>query len=389
MPRTADANSCLTCRRRRIRCDGRLPICERCEKRDVYCDRSSPLVVKQYLPETGVNLEKSPRELLGESLIAKLFHVYIKDLAPWYDLSDETRVFEREVVERALDSALLFSATIAFAAIYMHRRESFPRAVAESYHDRCVKLLLALSATDDQVSDGTALASTCLLRSYEILAEEEDPNRHLFGASTLVPSIPALADSSLLARGYWNYLREDITYSLFHECPLKVRVDKTVTQPVHDDQYANSMTLLLGRAVNVAFGGIEDDVLPEVLDWGRNFAQKPFAQIRERPFPTIRMSRDCHASALQYHHVARCLLSEEQRPDLAAEICGLAMSSESSPVVVNSYGPIAFAAAWLPSAEEQQTLVDWLKSSEKRTGWSVSFLIRKLRRHWDNTLTPL
>jgi hypothetical protein len=73
MPRTADANSCLTCRRRRIRCDNRLPVCERCEKRDVYCDRSSPLVVKQYTPESGVDLDKTPRELLQEALIAKLF----------------------------------------------------------------------------------------------------------------------------------------------------------------------------------------------------------------------------------------------------------------------------------------------------------------------------
>jgi hypothetical protein len=120
MPRTADANSCLTCRRRRIRCDNRLPRCQRCEKKDVYCDRSNPLVVKQYSPgEQGVDLDKTPQALLGEHLIAKLFHVYIKDLAPWYDLSDETRAFEKDVVEKALESPLLFSATIAFAAIYV------------------------------------------------------------------------------------------------------------------------------------------------------------------------------------------------------------------------------------------------------------------------------
>lgn len=80
-------------------------------------------MVKQYTPESGVDLEKRPPELLAEPLIAKLFHVYIKDLAPWYDLSDENRVFEKDVVETALESPLLFSATIAFAAIYV----SIPR----------------------------------------------------------------------------------------------------------------------------------------------------------------------------------------------------------------------------------------------------------------------
>jgi hypothetical protein len=129
MPRTADANSCLTCRRRRIRCDNRLPRCQRCEKRDVYCDRSSPLVVKQYTPEQGVDLEKSPQELLSEPLIAKLFHTYIKDLAAWYDLSDESRLFERDVVEKALESPLLFSAIVAFSAIYVSIRPRIARQI--------------------------------------------------------------------------------------------------------------------------------------------------------------------------------------------------------------------------------------------------------------------
>lgn len=265
----------------------------------------------------------------------------------------------------------------------MHRKESFPRAVAESYHDRCVKLLLALSAEDQEVGNGTALASTCLLRSYEILAEDEDPNRHLFGASTLLPPTPALADHSLLAGGFWNYLREDITYSLIHECPLKVHVERVVMEPMLDDEHANCMTLLLGRAVNVAFGGHNDDVLPELIGWWRAFTKRPFSRIDERPFPTIRMTRDCHTFAVQYHHVARCLLQPDERPSLAADICGLAMSSESAPIVVNSYGPICFTAQWLRSTEEQQTLVDFLRSSERRTGWSVGFLITKLRQRWE------
>jgi hypothetical protein len=266
----------------------------------------------------------------------------------------------------------------------MHRKESFPRAVAESYHDRCVKLLLALSAEDSEVRNGTALASTCLLRSYEILAEDEDPNRHLFGASTLLPPIPALTDHSLLAGCFWNYLREDITYSLIHECPLKVHVDRAVEslKPNHPDEYANCMTLLLGRAVNVAFGGQNDDVLPELMSLWRE-RPVPFSRIDERPFPSIRMTRDAHAFAIQYHHVARCLLRPEERPLLAADICGLAISSDSAAIVVNSYGPICFTAKWLSTTEEQQTLVDFLRSSERRTGWSVSLIITKLRQTWE------
>lgn len=319
------------------------------------------------------------------ALVAKLFHVYVKELAPWYDLCDDARVFEREVVERALDSALLFAATIAFAAIYMHRKESFPRAVADKYHNQCVKLLVALSPSDQDTQDGTALASTCLLRSYEILSEDEDPGRHLFGASTLAPAIPDFEDRSLRAAGFWNFLREDISYALMHECPLKVRVGRASGQPTDDDDAVNIATLLLGRAINVAFGGHQDDVLPELDHWQQNFSSQPFSRINDRPFPTIRMTRDGHVAATQYHLVARCLLGSGDRASLVVDICGLVMNSESVPVVVNSYGIICYTAQFLRSTEEQQTLVDFLRSTERKTGWPVASLVNRLRQRWDNT----
>ncbi|KAI9873797.1 MAG: hypothetical protein M1823_007837, partial [Watsoniomyces obsoletus] len=167
MPRTADANSCRTCRTRRVKCDGKLPICERCRKRDIYCDRSIKLNVKYYDPNgpRGVSIDGTPRDLLQQTEIAQLFQVYIKELAPWYDLNDEARAFEREGAEVALDSPLLFSAAIAFAGIYLHRKSAFPKSYAESYHGRCLNLLIALSGDDEAVRNGTALASTCLLRS--------------------------------------------------------------------------------------------------------------------------------------------------------------------------------------------------------------------------------
>ena len=264
----------------------------------------------------------------------------------------------------------------------MHRKESFPRAVAESYHDRCVKLLMALSPRDREVQDGTALATTCLLRSYEILSEDEDPNRHLFGASTLLPPTPAFTDHSLRASGFWNFLREDITYSLIHECPMKVRVGRAASRPFSDAAIANDMTLLLGRAINVVFGGIDDEVLPEIQEWHRSASRQPFSRIADKPFPTIRMTRDCHVAAMQYYYVAKCLLQPEERKISSVEICGMAMCSESAPAIVNSYGPLCFSAQWLESSEEQQTLVDFLRSSERRTGWSVAFLVLRLRQRW-------
>ena len=283
----------------------------------------------------------------------------------------------------ALDSPLLFSAAIAFAGIYLHRRLAFPRSVAEAYHGRCLNLLIALSEEDHAIKDGTALASTCLLRSYEILAEDEDPNRHLFGASTLVPPMPLLTDHSLLASGFWNYLREDITYSLIHECPLKIQIDQVFVQASADDEFANSMTLLLGRTVNNFFGQESVDLLPEVHEWRARYRREPFSRIEGGVFPAPKCLKDCQVAALHYYHVASCMLEPENRALHAAEVVGLAISAESPTVWINAYGPICFTGQYLTSGEQRRNVVTFLRSTEKRTGWNLGYIISSLRKRWE------
>jgi hypothetical protein len=386
MPRTADANACRTCIRRRLKCDGKLPICQRCEKRDIYCDRTPRLLLRQYNPgeQTAQTTISDPKQDLEQVYVAQLFHVYIKELAPWYDLNDEERAFEREGAEKALSSPLLFAAAIAFAGIYMHRKAAFPRSVAEMYHDRCLKLLIALSGEDPGIRDGTALASTCLLRSYELLAEENDPNRHLFGASTLVPSLPSLADHSLLTSGFWNYLREDISYSLFSDCPLKVSMDQVCLLEAHDDEFANHMTLLLARTVNVFYGKDEDDVLPEIHAWRRRFTRQPFSRTQGKVFPVVKMLKDCQVAAIHYYYVALCMLDEsDRRPGYAAEIVGLSMAAESTTVTINAYGPMCYSGQYLTSGEQRQALIAYLLSTERKTQWSVGFIVSTLKKKWE------
>lgn len=312
-----------------------------------------------------------------------MFHVYIKELAPWYDLNDEARAFEKQGAEMALESPLLFSAAIAFSGIYMHRKSAFPKSIAEVYHGRCLNLLIALSEDDQAIKDGTALASTCLLRSYEILAEDEDPNRHLFGASALVPPMPRLTDHSLLASGFWNYLREDITYSLFQECPLKIQIEQVFVQAVADDEFANSITLLLGRTVNAFFGQEPIDMLPEIDEWRSRFRKEPFSRIEGGAFPATKWLKDCQVAALHYYHVARCMLEPDNRAHHAAEIVGLAAAVDSPTVWVNAYGPICFTGQYLVQGEQRQQVASFLRSTERKTGWNLGFIISRLKKKWE------
>lgn len=390
MPRTVSSRSCLTCRKRKLKCDEEFPVCSRCIKAGLHCDRTSRTKFKTFSGPRSKEEENKPRSLLKDPHIADLFHIYIKDLAPWYDLNDETHAFERDGAVKALDSPLLFSAIIAFAAIYAARTQSSNSVIAEEYHAKCLRLLIKLSVEDEEVRCGTALAATCLLRSYEILSEVEDPNRHLFGASTLLPQAPPLVgDYSLLASGFWNYLREDITYSLIHDCQLKIVIKKHIDIPASDNGFANAMTLFLARAINVRFGRTNDASDLQILSddfvarW-QAFKPQPFASFDANlhVFPTIKMLADTHVAALHYYLVVQCILTEQDLDELAAEICGSAMSSRSPAVIVNAYGPVCFAGRWLTSPSQRNALVRWLRETERKTAWSTKAIVNKLQAAW-------
>ena len=81
-------------------------------------------------------------------------------------------MFGTKVPEVSLETPLLFCALIALSAIHISKTTTTTaHEVAEFYHGCCIHLLIALddSSDDDVLKTGVALATACLLRSYEIL----------------------------------------------------------------------------------------------------------------------------------------------------------------------------------------------------------------------------
>lgn len=222
---------------------------------------NSVKVQHQELPDPS-----TPRTSLQDQNIAHLFHSYTSDISKWYDLSDSACSFGLAVPTIALDEPLLFSSIIAVSA--MHTCQTWApsfRKVAEFYHHRCVQLLIRLSEGDELITRGVALTATCLLRSYEIFDGDVDPNMHLRGAYSMASLHGVLSgnlQAGLLGAGFWNYLREDITFSLFEECPLKMNLESTPLVGHHesDQDYLNSITLILGKIINMTFGHDSDEV---------------------------------------------------------------------------------------------------------------------------------
>ncbi|RXG43782.1 hypothetical protein VDGE_02836 [Verticillium dahliae] len=432
--------ACNTCRSRKVKCDERQPICQRCSIAGRYCERTAR-PTRQPLPERrdrghgdavrGPSPKwpspDNPRKALASPDIARIFHHYILEIAPWYDLSDPASSFATRLPRLALEMPLPFSAIIAQAAMQICQTTvPSQRPVAEFYHGHCVRLLIELRNDCGSVESEAALAAVCLLRSYEILDEEVDPNRHLHGAYSLASRQKLLLDNgfrTLSSAGFWNYLREDITYSLFEEQPLKMDLENipVPTQHLEDHDHLNAISLVLGRILNAHFNdgspGRDQPVsvsamLHMLRSWQKALPRhfEPLCMDNSRPsgaLPSVWMLGDCHAAARQYFLVSIMVLcmimqletlteilqlveldlpSSPSREDIvetcALEVCGLAFTAKSNPVLVNAFGPISYCARHIRVEASRQELLRCLAPCKKTVGWPVQRLMDDLQSRW-------
>lgn len=123
---------------------------------------------------------------------------------------------------------------------------------------------------------------------------------------------------SLLAAGFWNYLREDITFSLFERCPLKMDLD-AIPPPANimsDQAYLNMISLILGKIINGTFSSSALEGgwlgrLDSVQAWRTTLPQtfEPYSRASDPPIsqglPTIRMLGHHHSKDLAYLRALR------------------------------------------------------------------------------------
>ncbi|KAJ6438133.1 calcineurin-like phosphoesterase [Purpureocillium lavendulum] len=365
------------------------PVCGLCSSKGLFCTRSDKPITfvqhgsskRKHGEEEGITgVEPTPREALTQPDVAGIFHHYISCIAAWYDLGDPARQFATLVPRLALDEPLLFSGAVAVAAMHLGKTTGGKAAlvVASTYHAECVAKLIALGGESPLLENGVALATVCLLRSYEILDEDVDPNRHLQGAYSLASRRGLLNDASnlLFTAGFWNYLREDITFSLFEGCTLKMDVSGVGPLNTGQPGHLHDMSLILGRLINATFerpiAGEEWTELAETTAaWYKTLApaQKPFARIAGAggDLAKVWFLEDSHASAMHYFLTACCILATSASPtqfahlplahdeakvlgknredlleEYASEICAIAFTTRIPSVLVNAFGPISF-----------------------------------------------
>lgn len=151
-------------------------------------------------------------------------------------------------MSRASSSSLLLYACLSISALHLARTaHTFTEQLAESYHERCVAILIPMLDHLDHRQDlDILLASTVILRLFEQMCctstcrsllccavtvltrrtgkkPSDDLQRHLRGSSAFVNSwVDCAVSGNLAEASFWVFVGQDIQYSLCDQSPLRI-----------------------------------------------------------------------------------------------------------------------------------------------------------------------
>ncbi|KAE9375243.1 hypothetical protein N431DRAFT_542827 [Stipitochalara longipes BDJ] len=445
-------SSSVTCRQRKIKCDEAQPVCSNCQRAQRECqrpERTLKYVIHSADPEQQKSLVESqvsqtsqlqnqdndgsdilgakffvsalPKVALENQVIAALFRHYIDFLASWYDLNDSQNLFGTLVPQRAMNNPILFKAVIAFSACHVSRTSGEGRYqdLGHEYHAACIRDLLEVLSDVHPEMQGDFLATTCLLRSYEILNGDTRQQHHLLGAYSLASSAHIdLSQRGLPQSGTWNYLREEITVALELRRPVRMGsgFEFVPSANMADDMWSNYISYILAKIINFCFDvsssvafeqrkSTWQELETEVSGWrenrSRSFNAFSTAPKSGNAFPSIWLLSPWHVAGEQYFAVAEILLALSQpgpntpqfgivgreNSQAAVEshvlkICGLAFTNNNVSARVNAFGPLAFCGRYLIQHHHREDLVNMLQYFSIPTGWPVQPIIEDLRQHW-------
>ncbi|KAH8655394.1 hypothetical protein BX600DRAFT_68389 [Xylariales sp. PMI_506] len=373
-------NTCDTCRRRKVKCDGGFPTCSNCSKLRLACEK--PSIDHRFLIHTNtptfcspalslppsstseapafvsstVSTELSrlpPREALKDPDIARSFSHFIGTIAPWYDLNDANNTFGTIVPKLAVDFPVLFRSIIALSSSHIFKVTGALSQLTFSFYGACVEdLLEALNNYSN--FPGAYLAAACILQLYEILNESKQNPCHLLGAFSFSTAVDVdLLVWDLSQAGYWNYLREEVSIGLFSRRPVRIgkefiKFRDVITQTsTSDDTRSNLITYILARTINyyIAHTSLPPDtdqnyssyrdahiatwseLEADLTLWNANLPSTfdPYSTAPKpgNLFPSEWMLQRWHVSGLQYAAVAEILLalsSPQRLPDQATSL---------------------------------------------------------------------
>ncbi|TVY91676.1 Agroclavine dehydrogenase [Lachnellula willkommii] len=208
VPRTR--TGCLTCRKRKVKCDEAKPVCSRCQRLQRECTWSDDM---QVVPHTQHPDFTSTRTIndssnhpalhltrpCGQSFVIEFPDIdratvpYIHHFASFcsrfmaYANDSEGNPFQEELAPLAISSPALLHSMAALAAAHLSRTQKHHELIATSYYSMALRELNAGLSNPVIARSDSTLGACLLLCVYEITRSESSTwHDHLQGARDLI-----------------------------------------------------------------------------------------------------------------------------------------------------------------------------------------------------------
>ncbi|KAK0113027.1 hypothetical protein ONS95_014737 [Cadophora gregata] len=204
VPRTR--TGCLTCRKRKVKCDEAKPICGRCQRLQRECTWSDELQViphkRQFSPASGSSTEQSNQLsnlLSGQNFVIEFpnldrstipyMHHFITFCCRFlaYSNDNEGNPFQEDLIPLASSSPALLHSMTALAAGHLSRSQPQHVITAANHYSKALRELNS-SLSDPVIARADSTLGACLLLCvYEICQSESSLwLEHLQGARDLI-----------------------------------------------------------------------------------------------------------------------------------------------------------------------------------------------------------
>ncbi|KAJ5175648.1 uncharacterized protein N7482_001525 [Penicillium canariense] len=388
---------------------------------------------------TSANSPQSSSTPLSTPRLANVNEAYLlrhfqRHLAPWLDAGDPERHFSADVAGRASQSPLLLYACLAVSACHLSRTaNTISPDVADSYHERCVSIMLpVLDKPEFEIGIDILLSSTVILRFFEQISSHtpsNDPQRHLLAGSVYISShVDSAISGGLASASFWVFVIQDIQFALtYQKClrlafaPFDDRLRRWwVAKPaLSDGDRVNQAIWILAETIDFCYnssgrnygghlGSAGENALKQrIRDWeaGRSETFTPLHVSPPdprggKPFPVVWYTTLWHSTAVQHLCLAKALMlireaevydnSMEQRARLKEQISenlnylfGIAFSADDEPSLrIMACHALCACSAWIDDPLAQNLLFDLLRRTERDNGWPWAYVEQRILHTW-------
>ncbi|KAJ5128282.1 Protein of unknown function DUF3468, partial [Penicillium atrosanguineum] len=404
-----------------------------------------PLYIADSQAGTRSNSANSPRPSSttpGQPRLASVTEAYLLrhfqiHLAPWLDAGDPERHFCTDVAGRASSSSLLLYACLAVAACHLSRTtNTISPDVADSYHERCVSIMLpVLDRPEFEIGIDILLSSTVILRFFEQISSHtpsNDPQRHLLAGSVYISShVDCAISSGLASASFWVFVIQDIQFALTYQKCLRLTFapfdDRLrhwwVAKPCTERDWVNRAIWLLAETVESCYnvsgrygadlGARENALKQRILEWETTRPEtftplhvSPPEPRRGKPFPVVWYTSLWHSTAMQHICLAKALLLirefegydrrmmtaehhmniKEQITDNLNYLWGIALSADDEPSLrIMACHALCACSSWIDDPQAQNLLFDLLRRTERDNGWPWAYVERRILQTWQRS----